>query len=203
MRTSIEKRHLLGALVCALLGAAGCGPGGRYVWVAQRPPEPVSASARTVIAPGDVLAVQVYGDETMSTEGRVLGDGTLTVPVLGPVQVAGKRPEELAASLEQQLVRYIQAPKVTVMIKESVVSVAVLGEVNAPGVVDLAAPASVLEALAKAGGITEFADSSSIFVLRNRAKDVERIRFTYSALVQGEPAAAGFRLKTDDTVVVE
>lgn len=203
MRPCLERWHLCGVLVCALLGAAGCGPGGQYVWVAKRPPDAVSASARTVIAPGDVVAVQVYGDETMSTEGRVLGDGTLTVPVLGPVLVVGKRPEELATSLEQQLLRYIQEPKVTIMIKESVVSVAVLGEVNTPGVVDLVAPATVLEALAKAGGITEFADESGIFVLRTRAKDVERIRFRYSALVQAEPAATAFRLKTDDVVVVE
>jgi polysaccharide export outer membrane protein len=190
-------------LSCALLAAFSCTSSGRYVWVQDRKPEPARTSARTLIAPGDVVEVQVYGDETMSTKGRVLGDGTLTVPVLGPVQVVGKRPEELAATLEEALKRYIQAPKVTVIIQESLVSVSVIGEVTSAGVVELVAPATVLEALAKAGGLTEYADSSSIFVLRNTGTELERIRFTYTALVHAEPAAATFRLKTDDVLVVE
>ena len=199
----MNKRCIGALLSCVLLVASSCGSSGRYVWVQDRRPEPARTSTRTLIAPGDVIEVQVYGDETMSTKGRVLGDGTLTVPVLGPVQVVGKRPEELAVTLEEALKRYIQAPKVTVMIQESLVSVSVIGEVKAVGVVDLVAPATVLEALAKAGGLTEFADSSGIFVLRNSGKEVERIRFKYSALVHAEPAAAAFQLKTDDVVVVE
>ncbi len=192
------------SLALALLGAAlGCGTSGRYVWVDQRPPDPANASGRTLIGAGDVVEVQVYGDELMSTRGRVLGDGTLTVPVLGPVYVAGKRSEELAASLEQQLKRYVNVPKVTVIIQESVVSVAAIGEVRTPGVVDLVAPATVLQALAKAGGMTEFADESAIFVLRKKDNQTERIRFKYDALVQAEPAAVGFRLKTGDVLVVE
>jgi polysaccharide export outer membrane protein len=201
--TRVQRLLALTALATTLLGAAGCGSSGRYVWVDQRPPDPAGASGRTLIGPGDVIEVQVYGDETMSTRGRVLADGMLTVPVLGPVQVTGKRPEELAASLEEQLKRFVNVPKVTVIIQESLISVAVIGEVRQAGVVDLVAPATVLEALAKAGGMTEYADSSGIFVLRNRGKDTERIRFKYSALVQAQPAAARFQLKTGDVLVVE
>lgn len=201
---SREDRRLASTvLVCTLLGAAGCGSGGPYVWVDQRPPDPASAGDRTLIGPGDVVEVQVYGDESMSTRGRVLADGTLTVPVLGPVQVAGKRSEELATSLEEQLKRYVTVPKVTVLIQESLFSVAVIGEVRQPGVVELVAPATVLQALARAGGLTEFADSSGIFVLRNKGNGAERIRFKYSALVQGQPAAIGFHLKPRDVLVVE
>jgi polysaccharide biosynthesis/export protein len=206
MRGMISCAHRLlvrTVLAYTLLGALGCGSTGQYVWVDQRPPDATSADGRTVIGPGDLIEVQVYGDETMSTRGRVLADGTLTIPVLGPVAVVGMRSEELAASLDQQLKRYITAPKVTVMIQESLISVAVIGEVKQPGVVDLVAPATVLQALAKAGGMTEFADSSGIFVLRNRGNNTERIRFKYSALVQAEPAAARFQLKTRDVLVVE
>jgi polysaccharide biosynthesis/export protein len=199
----VDRRVVVTVLASALLGAAGCGSTGRYVWVDQRPPEPANSGGRTLIGAGDLIEVQVYGDENMSTEGRVLADGTITVPVLGPVQVAGKRSEELAASLEEQLKRYISVPEVTVIIKESLVSVSVIGEVRQAGTVQLAAPVSVLEALAAAGGMTEFADSSGIFVLRDRGEKTERIRFEYSALVQAEPAASRFQLKTGDVVVVE
>jgi polysaccharide biosynthesis/export protein len=207
MRGMLSRLHpvlVRTSLALALLGAAsGCGSSGRYVWVNERPPDPANASGRTLIGAGDVVEVQVYGDEHMSTRGRVLGDGTLTVPVLGPVYVAGKRSEELAASLEEQLKRYVNVPKVTVIIQESVVSVAAIGEVRTPGVVELVAPATVLQALAKAGGMTEFADSSGIFVLRKKGDQTERIRFKYAALVQAEPAATSFRLKTGDVLVVE
>lgn len=191
------------AVACAWLGAAACGSTGPYVWVHERKPEPLANGGRTVIGPGDLLEVQVYGDEQSSTTGRVLADGTLTLPLLGPVHVVGQRPEELAATLEQRLKQYITVPKVTVLIRESSISVSVLGEVKEAGTLDLVAPASVLEALAKAGGLTEFADESRIFVLRDQGERTERIRFTYDALVQAEPAASKFRLETGDVLVVE
>ena len=129
--------------------------------------------------------------------------GTITVPLLGPVPAAGKRSEELAASLEDQLKRYVQVPKVVVLIRESLISVSAIGEVKQAGVIDLVAPATVLEALAKAGGLTEFADSSAIFVLRTQGGRTERIRFKYSDLIQAQPSAAQFQLKTGDVLVVE
>lgn len=190
-------------LACTLLGVAACGSSGSYVWVHQRPPEPLNDGGRTLIGPGDLIEVQIYGEEEGSTTARVLADGTITLALLGPVHVAGKRSEELAASLEKQLAKYITVPKVTVMIRESLISVSVIGEVREAGVLELVGPATVLEALAKAGGLTEFANSSGIFVLRNQGDKTERIRFTYSALVQAEPAASRFHLKTGDTLVVE
>ena len=191
------------ALALGLLVAAACGPGGKYVWVNERPPEPQQAGQRTLIGPGDLIEVQVFGEEHTSTTARVLGDGTVTVPLLGSVPAVGKRPEQLAADLEAQLTRFITVPKVTVLIRESLVSVTVIGEVREPGVVDLVAPATVLEALARAGGLTEFADTSAIFVLRKRGEHTERIRFTYAALIEAEPAAARFQLKTGDALVVQ
>lgn len=81
-------------------------------------------------------------------------------------------------------------------------SVAVIGEAKQAGMIALEPPATVLQALAKAGGMTEFANSANIFVLRSGDK-VQRIRFKYSALVEAEPAATRFHLRTGDSVVVE
>jgi polysaccharide export outer membrane protein len=189
---------VMALLVCA----AGCRSSAPFVWVQQLPPEPLP-SGRSIIGVGDVIEIQVFGDDNMSTKGRVLADGTITVPLLGAVTVVGKTPEALAASLETQLHKLVQVPKVTVTILDSQVSVAVIGEVKQPGVVDLGTPAGVLQALAKAGGTTEFADSSGIYVLRSRGQKTQRIRFRYAALVEAEPAAARFQLKTGDVLVVE
>jgi polysaccharide export outer membrane protein len=194
-------RAALAALLLCLLACRSA----PYVWVHQLPPEPAPSGGRTTIGPGDLVEVLVYGEEGASTKGNVLADGTLTMPLLGPVYVVGKKPEELAKSLEEQLKRYIQVPSVTVIIHESRISLAVIGEVRQPGVVLLTTPATVLQALAAAGGMTEFADSSGIFVLRTDSKtaQTQRIRFSYSALVEAEPAASRFHLRTGDVLVVE
>ncbi len=188
-------------LTCLLLGATACGASGSYVWVQDRPREPVEK--RILIGAGDVLEIQVFGDEQNSTTGRVLDDGTMTIPLLGPVHVVGLRSEELGALLERQLKRFIAEPKVTVVIRESVVYVSVIGEVKNAKAMQLAEPASVLEALAEAGGLTEFASESCIFVLRKHGERTERIRFSYDALVQADPAASNFILKTGDVLVVD
>lgn len=188
-------------LGAALFAATACGASGKYVWVRDRPAEPVAG--RILIGAGDLIEVQVFGDEQNSTTARVLADGTVMIPLIGPVYAVGLRPEELGALLEGQLKRLMANPKVTVVIRESVVSVSVLGEVKSAKTVQLVAPASLLEALAEAGGLTEFADESCIFVLRKHGENTERIRFTYDDLVQAEPAASRFQLKTGDVVVVD
>ena len=82
-------------------------------------------------------------------------------------------------------------------------TVSVVGEVKSVGIIDLDSPANVLQALAKVGGLTEFADKSSIYVLRTNAGATRRIRFDYSALVEADPLAIRFHLKTGDVIVVE
>jgi polysaccharide export outer membrane protein len=77
----------------------------------------------------------------------------------------------------------------------------VLGEVKTPGRYDLAEGEGVLHALARAGGLTEFADPDLVFVVRSDAS--RRIRFRYGDLAVAEPASARFQLRNGDVVVVE
>jgi polysaccharide biosynthesis/export protein len=189
-------------LALSLLMAAACAPPAPYTWVQRLPPQP--DRKLTTIMPGDLVDVRVFGQENMSAKGTVRIDGTMTLPLLGQVSVAGQRPEDVSKLLKERLKPYVVAPEVTVVIEQSRVSVAVIGEVKAVGVVELESPANVLQALAKAGGMTEFADSDSIYVLRPiDSGQTRRIRFTYPALIAAEPAAIGFQLKNGDTLVVE
>jgi polysaccharide export outer membrane protein len=176
-----------------------------FVWVQSYVTEPVKEGAGTplLISPGDIVDVRVFGQDAMSTKGEVRSDGTLAMPLLGQVAVAGRRPEEVASSLKERLLPYINTPEVSVVIQESRVLVSVVGEVKEVGVVELRPPATMLQALAKSGGLTDFADSSGIFVLRTTHGITTRIRFTYDSLIQAEPIATGFRLKTGDVIVVE
>lgn len=193
---------ILVLLLTILAGGAGCSSA-PYVWVHELPRDTPAAAKRTVIGTGDDVEIRVLGDESASTRGRVLPDGTLTMPLLGSIQVVGQKPETLATTLEGQLQRWVKVPQVTVIIHESVISVAVLGEVREPGVIDLVPPATVLRALAAAGGVTEFADLSGLYVLRKQDQRTLRIRFTYDALVEARPAASRFQLEAGDVLVVE
>ncbi len=159
------------------------------------------------IASGDVLAVRVWNQESMSNpNARVRDDGRISVPFLQDVEVAGLTPADLSQRLQAKLKTYVVNPVVTVTIEEArALRVSVLGEVARPGQYELERGAGVLAALAAAGGITDYAHRAGIFVLRTPlgAKGPVRIQFRYAALTGAEPAAAGFRLQPGDVIVVE
>jgi polysaccharide export outer membrane protein len=194
---SRASRPLLLAL--ALGALAGCG-GGPYVWVQELPPPP--AADDYLIASGDVISVRVFNQENMSTRARVRADGKIAVPFIGEIEVRGKAPAALSADLETRFKHYVVSAPVTVTVEETAPSsVSVIGEVAHPGAYTIDSQAGVLQALAVAGGFTEYASRGSIYLLRRSPS--QRIRFTYAALTQGEERAAAFRLRAGDVVVVE
>jgi polysaccharide biosynthesis/export protein len=189
----------LGLLACGSLLA--CAGDGRYMWVHELPA--VAPQAQDMIVPGDMVSVRVFAQDGVSTRARVRRDGMLPVPLAGDIPAANKLPTVLAREIEQRLAPFVNAPHVTVTIDESQVRASVVGEVLRPGAVVLESPAGVLPAIALAGGVTEYA-SPKVFVVRLLASgQVQRIRFSYESLLQGEDASTRFRLQSGDTVVVE
>ena len=190
------------SLVLAL-GAIGCAQVGPYVWVDDYPTPAGGDDGQYRIAPGDLLAVHVYREEAMSTRERVRQDGKVSIPLLHDVQAAGLSPAALAQQIQERLKEFINVPRVTVAVEEiRPLSVPVLGEVARPGQYNLERGSGVLEALAAAGGFSDFAHRDRIFVLRRQPAPV-RIRSTFQALSRGQGRAAAFRLQAGDAVVVE
>jgi polysaccharide export outer membrane protein len=186
-------------LAVALTALTGCGAG-RYVW-AEELREP-RAPDEYVIASGDLVGVRIFNQETMTTRARVRGDGKITVPLLGDVEVRGRTPAAAAADVALRYREYLSSPRVTVTVEEAQpASVSVLGEVARPGIFALEPPAGVLQALAAAGGLTEYAGKSSIYVVRRAP--AQRIRFSLDSLVQAGTRSATFRLRAGDAVIVE
>jgi polysaccharide export outer membrane protein len=189
------------ALAAALLLSAGCASVGRYVWVDDFK-EP-AADTDYVIAAGDLLSVRVYGQEAMSGRARVRSDGRISLPFLDDVEAAGLSPPVLAQQLQTRLKDVIKLPVVTVAVEEPRPrTISVLGEVTRPGLYPLEPGAGALQALASAGGLTEFAKRDRIFILR-RAAETLRIRMRFEALARAEGSAPTFRLQPGDVVVVE
>lgn len=190
--------YFLGGAAVLLVACSGA----PYVSVANLPPTTLQTS-QGLIAAGDIVDVRVFGQDALSTKGLVHEDGLLTLPLIGVVKASGETPAHVAQLMKERLKPYVNSPEVTVVIQQSLVSIAVLGEVKQVGVVQLESPATVLHALAKAGGMTDFADTSEIYVLRKLAGAVRRIRFEYDLLVGADAASINFRLRTGDVVVVE
>ncbi len=186
------------------LGLCACGGAGHYVWAKDLPTAAVSPH-EYLIGAGDLISIRVVNQDSVSTHARVRTDGRIALPLLGDVEVRGKTPSSLRAELEARLKEYIVAPSVTVNVEEvAPVMVSVLGEVAHPGVVKLDPNASVAEALASAGGLTDYANRDRIFVVRRESKaDPLRVRFTFDGLEGSDPAAIRFGLRRGDVVVVE
>jgi len=184
--------------------ASSCGGSGAFVWYRDLPrTEWVESSGEYVIGVGDAIRVQVYEQDALTTNAKVRTDGRIALPFVGEIVAVGKHPSMLARELEARLKEFIVSPRVIVNVEASQpVTVSVLGEVGKVGVLTLEPSAGLLEALAQAGGPSDYADKSSIFVLR-KSPGFRRIRFTYDALVQNIGGAATFPLRTGDVVVVE
>jgi polysaccharide export outer membrane protein len=161
---------------------------------------PTSAEYRLV--PGDKVRIEVYKDTQLSQSVQVRPDGKITMPLIGDVTAVNQTPTELRTSITESLKEYMTNPSVTVIVVETVVPTAyVMGEVRAPGSVALQGQMTVLQALALSGGLTEFAKSGDIRVLRKTDAGVETIPFRYKDALKGDTKAMVY-LRPGDTVVV-
>lgn len=185
-----------------LVGVGACGPQGPYVWVNQVEATRAAPNQLYQITPGDTLSIKVYSDERMSTDAKVRPDGYVTMLLVGDVLAAGKTVPDFAKELQATLSRFLQEPALAVtLLEQQGISVAVLGEVDAPGVLTLPKHSGVLQALAAAGGLNEYADEDSIFVLRQAPRI--RVRFSYDELTANDEQATQFVLLDGDVITVD
>jgi len=197
----IVRLSVLGLLS---LQVVGCASAGEYVWFKDVPPaEWGLTSGEYVIGVGDSINIRVYEQEGVSGTFKIRRDGRIALPLVGELSVAGKRPSELSAEIETRLKQFIVAPRVTVNVEVAQpVAVTALGEITKVGALTLDPPARLIEALAQAGGPTDYADKSRIFVLRKFPK-LQRLRFTYESILHDDGGAADFPLRSGDVIVIE
>ena len=152
------------------------------------------------LAPGDKLRIEVYRDTQMSQSVQIRPDGKITLPLLGDLEATGRTPIELRDVIAKQLKEYMTNPVVTVIVVEATPAVAyVTGEVNHPGAVTIQSQLTVLQALAIAGGLKDFANAKNIRILRRSSLGVQTIAFNYKDAIRG---SAPVYLRPGDTVVV-
>lgn len=194
------------ALVCCLIAVsvAACNP-------FDPKPEPAAIANATYatgdykIGPEDVLEIIVWRNQDLSKTITVRPDGKISLPLIGDVQAVGLTPDQLTKEIVNRLKEYKENPNVSVVVQQvNSYGVFVLGEVAHPGKYQLKSFTSVLQAMSLAGGFTQYAAKSKMFLLRklpDRDSEV-RIPIDYDEIVSGEDSTHNAILVPGDTLVV-
>jgi polysaccharide export outer membrane protein len=154
------------------------------------------------IGPEDVLDVQVWKNEELSRVVPVRPDGMISLPLVNDIRASGLTAVELRQAITQRLSEFVPSPEVSVMVREvHSVKVAVLGAVRMPGHYEVKSAATVLELIARAQGLTEFADRGRIVVLRQNGGQTTRIPFNYRQVAEGSEQD-NFYVRPGDIIVV-
>jgi polysaccharide export outer membrane protein len=200
----IPRMLLCAALV--VLSSIASGPATaqeREKPVVQETQETAQAREEYQIGPEDVLNIIVWKNEAVSRTVPVRPDGMISLPMVNDVQAAGLTPMQLRDLLTKKLTEFIPAPEVSVLVIEvRSFKVSVIGEVAKPGRLELKSWTTVLDVLAMAGGLNQFASRSRIVILRPEAKTMKRIPFNYNKVISAGGEQENFFLQPGDIVVV-
>ena len=169
---------------------------------------PVSAQDSTEERPaftlgtGDVLHISVWGEEDLDLEVTVRPDGRISFPLVNDLEVTGLTPDEVRNRLTQRIGTFIRDPNVTVVVAEiHSFRVYVLGEVNTQGALNFRGPTRVLEAIAEAGGLTEYSKKQIVLLRDQPDGGQSRTVIDYKRILQGDAARNVF-LQPGDTLLV-
>ena len=172
----------------------------------QLPPlleEKVQSAVDYRIGAEDVVEVMVWKNADLSREVTVLPDGKISLPLIGDMQAAGLTSQQLVADITAKLEAYYkEPPQVSVIVKQvKDFDIYILGDVTAPGKQVVKPGTSFLQAIAIAGGFTDFAKTSKIILRRQVVGgDEVAISIDYKAVVAG--IERNLRLKPGDTIIV-
>ena len=167
-------------------------------------PASIPLPADYVIGPDDVLAVLYWREKDMSVDQTIVRpDGMITLPILNDVKAAGLTPEQLRDQISQAASKYVEDPNVTIVVKQiNSRRVFVTGQVTKGGAFPLTSPTTVMQAIAMAGGLSEYAKASDIVVMRTVNGKTQRLKFNYKDVIKGKKLEQNVELRPGDTVVV-
>ena len=155
------------------------------------------------IGKGDSLDVLVWGHEQLSGRLHVSDDGTITVPLIGQTTAAGLTTAQLQKHLSVKLSRFVHAPNVTVRVATAASEVFfVLGEVKRAGKYQLTSGEVLSQALAEAGGPTEFANLRKVEIIRHDGDRPLELTINYKLVASDGDLTADVPISRGDTILV-
>jgi polysaccharide export outer membrane protein len=196
----IRAQHLLVAMLASVSACTG-----QAVRHQAAPPVPVADNSTYRVQVGDVLSLRLYTAPELDEDITVRPDGHITTTLAQSVAAAGRTPDEIAAELRGVYAQELKDPALAVEVKSASPSrVYVAGEVVAPGELDTQGPnLTLLQAIARAGGLRTAGDPDHIFILRHGPADTPVVLAAdYRGASTGTTPAADIRLAPFDIVYV-
>lgn len=187
------RKELRFGVLSLLMAAAGCGslpetvaPAAATTRLASKDARAAAAAEEAALAQAmrqigkprsdyrisaaDLLDITVYGDQDLTRKVRVGQNGTVSMPLIGPVKLGGLTMLEAESVLNEKLKKYYVAPQTSLFIEDyGNKQIFVLGQVQKPGSYPIPSESrlTVLEAISTAGGFTPIAGLDRTRVLRN------------------------------------
>lgn len=195
-------RNLLFVCLVAAMHSS-CRPTVPFVWADTFPIDERAIPPYRIQA-GEEIEITVWDQPQISRTYIVRQDGYITIPLVGELHVAGLTPVETADAISAKLEGdIVHNARVAVILQRSITMyVSILGEVENPGQFVLKPGDTILDILALAGGLSEFAEEDSIYIFRHDAK-IPRIRFDYDRLTTLKTGGIRFELQDGDVILVE
>lgn len=163
-------------------------------------PAPVES---TTLGPGDVFQLQIVGEKELPTEYQIASDGTVDLPYIHTVKVAGLEPQEVARLVREKLMKekILSDPSVVVSVKEyRSKSITVLGGVQKPGAFPLTPGLSLLQAISLAGGLTSIANKDRLTLRRKIKGGATTVVVSIEAITEGR--SPDIPLQAGDSIYV-
>jgi polysaccharide export outer membrane protein len=156
-----------------------------------------------LVKPGDTLEISVWKEPDLQRQVLVRPDGAFSFPLVGEVDARGKTVADLNKLVAERLTKYISGAVVTIAVQEIKGNkIFVLGQVNKPGEFIVNPSVNIMQALSMAGGMTAFAATNDIIVLRGQGKEQTAMAFRYPEVVRGRRLETNIELIAGDIVVV-
>lgn len=162
-----------------------------------------TATDQYVIGEQDVLAITVWKEPELSGVVVVRPDGKITVPLVNEVKVVGMTPVQLQDLLTEKLKPFVNVPQVTVTVRQiNSRNVYLIGEAAREGSFSINSSTTILQLIAQAGGLRDFAKRKGIYVIRKLGGKQVRYSFNYDEVIRGKNPKQNIVLEPGDLVVV-
>jgi polysaccharide export outer membrane protein len=153
---------------------------------------------------GDEVSIRIFGDEEISGDYIVSPTGYLNLPLINPIQASGLTASQVTVKVRNAVRRLIKNPRVTVSLTGvRSFQVYFAGEVNRVGSVNLTNETSFLQALALAGGLTDFASGRIILIRKVGQNKIKRFATTYEEILTGDELTDYITLESGDVIYAE
>lgn len=196
------------ALLCSFNAPAFAQTASHAAQVSSAPPAGATAAVEVppayVIGPQDVLGINFWRDTDMTGDVTVRPDGRITLPLIGEIQAAGLTPEALKSRIMTAATKlFKEEPAITVVVRQiNSRKVFITGMVAKSGDYSIPGRTTVLQLIAMAGGLHEFADAKNITINRTENGRQVSLRFNYKDVSKGKNLKQNIELKPGDTIIV-